>query len=221
MEDQNSLYELTTSRNGLTVPVINGIHLHSIYNPSKEAEAFAKGHQESIEKKSNILVLGLGFGYHIEEIAKIAYKAHSDYNICVIEPNQKLVEDFKTKRSFEDSRITIINEPNTDALYEIKSFIDFLIHRPCIIKHDASFNLEKKYFKKLLTHTASDQISDYLHLIEESSYVDYLGTFREETFEQLVDGIISNGRVNNKKDFAMLALMTMLNDMKVNNQARG
>ena len=31
MDERNSKYELQASRNGLTVPVINGVYLHSIY----------------------------------------------------------------------------------------------------------------------------------------------------------------------------------------------
>jgi hypothetical protein len=221
MEDQSSLYELTTSRNGLTVPVIKGVHLHSVYNPSKEAEAFAKGFQESINKKSNILVLGLGFGYHIEEIAKIASKAHEEYRIWVIEPNERLVEDFKKKRNFEDTNITIVCMSDINDLYEQKSFIDLLVHKPCIIKHDASFNLEKEYFKKLLTYTAPEQISNYIHLIDNQQYSDYLSTYQDGTFNDLVNNIVSNGRVNDKKDFAMLALMTVFNDMNDSQISRG
>jgi hypothetical protein len=46
MEERKKQYEIKTSRNGLTVPVVNGIHLHSIYNPIKEAEAFATSFKE-------------------------------------------------------------------------------------------------------------------------------------------------------------------------------
>ena len=32
-------YEIKTSRTEQKIPVVNGVHLHSIYNPFKEAEA--------------------------------------------------------------------------------------------------------------------------------------------------------------------------------------
>lgn len=221
MEDQSSLYELTTSRNGLTVPVIKGVHLHSIYNPSKEAEAFARGFQESIQKKSNILVLGLGFGYHVEEIAKIAVKAHKNYNIWVIEPNVQLVEDFTKKRNFEDANITIINQVDINLLYEDKSFIDFLINKPCIIKHDASFNLEKEYFRKFLTYTAPNLIGNFIHLIEDQQFAEYLGPLQEKNLDEHINEIIAQGRISDHKDFAMLAFKHLFNDIKASISDRG
>ena len=61
------VYEIKESKNGLKVPVIDGVYLHSIYDPQTEGKALLKRHQDSFEEKSSILILGLGYGYHIEE----------------------------------------------------------------------------------------------------------------------------------------------------------
>ena len=104
MEERNNQYEFKTSRNGLKVPVIKGIHLHSIYNPIKEAEAFAQGYEDTIKAKNKILILGLGFGYHIEEVAKLLNQYHEKYEVIVLEPNSKLVEEFNgTSRTTNSS----------------------------------------------------------------------------------------------------------------------
>ena len=54
MEESNRQCEFKVSRNGLTVPVVRGVHLHSIYNPMKEAEAFAQGYEDILEEKNHI-----------------------------------------------------------------------------------------------------------------------------------------------------------------------
>jgi uncharacterized phage-like protein YoqJ len=221
MEEQNSLYELIKSRNGLTVPVINGVHLHSIYNPVKEAEAFAKGYEEVLMSKNSVLILGLGFGYHVEEVAKILSNNHDNYKVIVVEPNTKLVEDFNEKRKFEDANISIINPLDVSELFEDQTFIKFLIHKPCIIKHDASFNLDKKFYTDFLTYNAPSRIEDYLHLIKNDEFKEYLDTYKDSSFDQLINCIVTNGRVNNKNDFAALAFMTMINDMEDAAATRG
>jgi spermidine synthase len=108
MDERNSQYKLEASRNGLTVPVINDVYLHSIYNPVIEAQTFAKTQEKSLKIKKHVLILGLGFGYHVEEIARIASQYHSDYQIVILEPNKRLVDDFINTRNFEDSKIKII-----------------------------------------------------------------------------------------------------------------
>ena len=213
MEESTQRYEIKTSRNGLSVPVINGIHLHSIYNPVKEAEAFAEGYEQAIKNKSTILILGLGYGYHIEQIAKMANKNHSDYKIVIIEPNTELAIDFNTNRPFEDNNILIFNARSAEKLFEDTEFVNFLKTKPAIIKHETSFVLEKEFYLEFLKYQAPTHINKYTYMLSESSkricktYLD-----REDTIAGIANSIKTEKGVHNKNDFLILALDEIKNN---------
>ncbi len=73
---------------------INGITVHSVYDPVAEGkkwaasviEKYAKKH----EKPENIIIFGLGFGYHIKELIKLLENRYGEINplkISVLEPS--------------------------------------------------------------------------------------------------------------------------------------
>ena len=41
-KDNQNTIEIKESKTGLPIPVVNGVHLHSSYNPTKEAESFVE-----------------------------------------------------------------------------------------------------------------------------------------------------------------------------------
>jgi hypothetical protein len=63
------MLELSTARSGRRIARINGTHLHSSYDPEKEAERFVK---ESMKRgdPSTVLLLGAGLGYLYGEISR-------------------------------------------------------------------------------------------------------------------------------------------------------
>lgn len=205
MDERNSQYELQASRNGLTVPVINGVYLHSIYNPAKEAEAFIKNHEKNLKYKNRILVLGLGFGYHIEEIAKILNKEHGEYEIVVLEPNEQLLEDFNLTRPFEDKNIKIIHCKEAKELFNSEDFINFLMKKPAIIKHDASFIIEKDFYTSFLGFQASQNIISYKNLLNGAAST-YIQNCENHTFGSLVDRFTDNSVPIDKTGYLLLAL---------------
>ena len=209
MDERNSQYELQPSRNGLTVPVINGVYLHSIYNPVKEAEAFAMTQEQNLKIKNKVLVLGLGFGYHIEEIAKVLNQNHKDFEIIILEPNQRLVEDFINTRSFEDKNIKIVCKNKVKDLFEDWNFINFLMQKPCIIKHDTSFILEKEFYSRFLGHQASKDIFHFKGILTEDSK-ELFSSREARTIESYIGNIQETGRVNSEKEFQLLALNEIL-----------
>jgi len=219
MEDRKNNNEIKTSRNGLCVPVINGIHLHSIYNPVKEAEAFASGFSETFKNNNSILVLGLGFGYHIEGMAKELKNLYADYSITIIEPNRWLAETFMEKRGFEDKNIQILCTSNIDALFADSEFINFLRLKPSIIKYDPSFSLEKDFYTKFLKFKAPTNIDKYFHMLE-PRLQDYFRNRMEEdkTLAHFTEEITTKTGINTRLDYLMLALDTIRSNSKT---ARG
>jgi hypothetical protein len=63
------MIELAKSRSGLPSAVVNGIHLHSMYDPRKEALRFIESNLFG-EYPDTIVVLGEGLGYITEELQK-------------------------------------------------------------------------------------------------------------------------------------------------------
>ena len=88
-------YEIKRSKNGFDIPVINGVHLHSAYNPQKEATHFYEKYKDQINANSPILILGLGFGYHIEALFEYLENKQKPENIWVLEPSIETVEKYK------------------------------------------------------------------------------------------------------------------------------
>lgn len=204
--------ELQSSRDGYCVPVINGIYLHSIYNPIKEAETFAQNNSNALASKNNILILGLGFGYHIEEVAKLTAQYHQKYKIIVIEPNQDLVNLFKSNRSFSDKNIEIISSNNVEDIYSIVSFAKLLISKPAILKLDTSFNINKEFFTNFLTYKSSTSSADYRNRFSDEAiklWGDYEGSFHER-----VKNIKNQRTVQRKEDFLILALSEIARNNK-------
>jgi hypothetical protein len=210
MDERNSQYELQPSRNGLTVPVINGVYLHSIYNPIKEAEAFIGSQKKNLTFKNSVLILGLGFGYHVEETAKILNSIHKSYEIIILEPNEKLVEDFISTRAFEDKNIRIICKQKVKDLFSDWNFVQFLMKKPCIIKHDASFILEKEFYTNFLGYQASKDIINFKGLLSEDAK-DLFQTRDARNFNSYVEEIKDSGRIVDRNEYLVLALNELRN----------
>jgi len=210
MDERNSQYELQPSRNGLTVPVINGVYLHSIFNPMKEAEAFGKIQAENLKYKNKALILGLGFGYHVEEIARIMSAKNNDFEIVILEPNERLVEDFIGTRDFEDKNIKIVCKQKVKELFNDWNFVQFLMDKPCIIKHDASYVLEKEFYSSFLAYQAPKDIVNYKENLSQNSK-DIFSTRDERSLQSFTESILNSRKILNHNEFLLLALNEVAN----------
>ena len=81
------MLELSSSKSGQPVARIKGIHLHSPYDPQKEARRFLR---ESIKQPnpSMILLLGAGLGYLYRETTRI----FPDARVVVVFYHEELVK---------------------------------------------------------------------------------------------------------------------------------
>lgn len=204
MEDSHSNYKIEESRTGKQVPVINGVYLHSIYDPEKEAQTLIEKSYESLKTKNYALVFGLGFGYHLNELVKVLKQHHQYFEVVVIEPNTKLIEDLLTHRPIDDERIQILNIENPAEAYQQEAFVEFLMNKPCVIKHEASFSINKDFYASFLRYKAETNIAQYSHLLipEAKEFIDVCapGTLADEVTR------IQAGRIKNKQDYFTLAL---------------
>jgi hypothetical protein len=144
------------ARSGLPIAVVNDVNLHSIYDPVKEATNFIKG-QENL--KENVLVLGLGLGYHINALKDHLLSKFKYPRIMVLDPNLDVTTKALELNNWGDD-IEIICESNVSKLYDNREFVLFLNKHPTVLPHPASFNLYSDYFKRILSFRANDTFSE-------------------------------------------------------------
>lgn len=154
-------YEIKTARTGEMIPVINDVFLHSIHNPAKEAEIFVQKYTDKIRENNQFLILGLGFGYHVQEFLKFVRLCQTQYTVYIIEPNEKLVHDVNIHLPINDSNVKIMKGRDIEKIFTNERFISFLMNKPVLIKHDPSFQLERVFYTNFLTYKASHLIKDY------------------------------------------------------------
>ncbi|MCL1925809.1 MAG: glycosyltransferase [Syntrophorhabdaceae bacterium] len=110
---------VVTSKAGLPSIKIEDALLHSLYDPAREARDWVEHHQADIEAASSIAVLGVGFGYHVEELLRVTNKP-----VVAFEPRLDVLRAAATARDMSAlfSRVQIaccpddLEVPPTDGL---------------------------------------------------------------------------------------------------------
>jgi hypothetical protein len=202
------------SKSELPVPVVNGVHLHSAYNPIKEAETLVDKYDSMLAEKKDILVLGLGFAYHVDQISMRLRKNHSNnYQIVVIEPSQELVDEYRRTKGNEHIDFTIYSEDEMQKLFHNEELINFLLKKPGIIPHPPSFNLHTSYFKRFLSFESSQRIGDLKVLVKDQDIIEYLNQYESHlTINELAE--MSVRHKVTKNDLLMLMLSEYKNGAK-------
>lgn len=171
-------HQIEMAKNGYPIPVINDVHLHSLYDPIKEAQDFVKQHEAELLENRVILVLGLGFGYHIREIIDFQVNHHrKDAKLAIIEPSLSIIEDCKRLNLLPEGDISIFHAEDPIALYSNQKLIHFLLQRPHLLFHPATYNVYSDYFKAYLSYRPDNKIQSLLHLIQNEELKNYLQQF--------------------------------------------
>lgn len=203
-------YELKVSKTGLKVPVVNDVHLHSIYDPEREAAIFIEAQREIIAKKNEFLVLGLGFGYHVSELVKTLRDSKKPFRIVVIEPNIKVAEDCLAESIVNTNDVYVAYGKTAQEFYSNKDLIHFLLKKPAVINHAASFNLYTDYFRELLSFEADQSLESCSQQTDFDELKDYFSKL--DSTMSLWDNIKTISEENtlcSDLDFLMLAFKNM------------
>ena len=204
-------YEVKTSRSEHKVPVVNGVHLHSIYNPLKEAEGLVHAQLENLKHKNEVLILGLGFAYHINAVIEKLTLFHGDnFRVIVIEPSSQVYEDCIANNLLNKKNVLIYSGFSSSELYGDLDLIHFLLRKPAMIAHPASFNLHHNYFKNILTFEAPQSIKAILGFVSTSEIKKYLGGLDPDaTLEDVLYNEIPKKKDLLETDFLAMALVEM------------
>lgn len=212
-------YEIKTSKTGYKIPVVNDVHLHSVYNPEKEAISLADKNSLSLEANNEVLILGLGFGYHIKEVInRLRDKHGEDFKIVVIEPNSQVTNDCLALNPMEESNLFIFSGEEISSLYKNVQLVNFLIRKPTVIAHPPSFNLYSEYFKNMLSFKAPRNISNIVATISNQTVRGYLSNSRkDQCLDQfIVNDIDSKNKLTSDMDFLAIAYGNLTKDISNN-----
>ncbi len=205
-------YQIRESKTGKKIPVINGIQLHSIYNPEKEADELIDKHQDLVKNNKSILCLGLGFGYHIAKLLDSLENTHkSGFSVVVIEPLSETYQQCKSNNLLPTDRLTIYHGQKISELYRNVELVDFLLKKPGVISHAPSFNLHKQYFTDFLTYRSPENIGEIKQHITNKSLKEYLSRFAADTIfsELLTTGLSSKNSIMVENDHLLMAFKHM------------
>jgi hypothetical protein len=196
--------EIKESKTGLPVPVVQGVHLHSVYNPEKEAENFVATAKDKIIANKHLLVLGLGFGYHVKALADAMKTIHgNNWHITVVEPNAEVATEVERMGHLgEYQNISILTYANVYDFFSNESFVDFLLTKPALLPHMPSFNLYKTFFESLVTFKADSSLRGISARLKNSHIHEFLQTQdQEQTIDQFLANLSTSANLNDPMDF--------------------
>jgi len=179
--NKNENFEIKKSKSDLPIPVVNGVHLHSAYDPVKEAKKMIRKDLDDFQKKKNVLIFGFGFGYHVREIVSFfKEKRIKKFKIVVIEKNKTLLEKAKSLFPIESEKVKVFCQEDPSKIFLDKDFLDFLINKPVIFAHPPSFSLYDSYFEKILKYKSPNTLSDIIRSIEDIEFKSFLEKYSDQ-----------------------------------------
>ncbi len=206
-EGKSDRIQTVVSKTGLKVPLVNNIHIHSAYDPIKEAENLVKQSFSEFKNGDYVLVLGLGFGYHVIELIKEYERNHLKVSLFVIEPSEEMYElCIRNNPDILHYQVQILHGSHVKTFYENRDFVNFLIHRPSIFKLSSIFNLHQNFFKSLLGYKASTKMEDIQKIIEDEELKSYANEVNQQ--EDLLNYVsnLKNSNIEELTQFDLLLL---------------
>lgn len=143
---------------GLATVKIDGVQLSGKVDPIDEGEKFAK--YLSVKKAENILIYGLGLGYHLEAVIRMYPRLK---RIVVIEPNRQILSAAFHYRDLSpilfDSRLSLVTGETDEEISAMLSSKlreggedwEIGIHHPSYRRMPEGFEKLKSIFEMLLS----------------------------------------------------------------------
>ncbi|MBE6068690.1 MAG: motility associated factor glycosyltransferase family protein [Clostridium lundense] len=124
---------------------VNKVLLHSKYYPSKEAEKFIQSNEDKLLDKSIVVIYGLAFGYHVQELLK---RAREDCRIFIFDADIDIIEKGKELGVYNsiknDARVRIFTGYSLDFFQmfheKLRLVDDIIIYKPSVKVLPESFN---------------------------------------------------------------------------------
>jgi len=189
--------EILKSKSGHPVPKINEVLIHSSYDPIKEAEVFIKSCETIIESQDILLVMGFGFGYHVDALVE-RLKKDPDKYVFVIEPD---IGIFKKALQLRDitsiiDKVTFIVGFTVPRLFSIPGFYKILNAAPNTIGYNPAIKVNEEYFTEFVVRRSSNMKEHLLSEADENeeliNIVDRFEAEEEIDLNKIIKSILSN-----------------------------
>lgn len=188
------MYKLEKTKNGFWTLKCGDKYISSKYDPIREGQQFAKGNIEAL-KNEQILVYGIGLGYHIKAMADMMDEKSKLY---VFEYNSNLIDycrkvngdifnlhnviiidggkDKKFYKKFSDqlkeTNQLIIHKPSLDTIYNINNLLFNLVNDFSRVRQQHSMQpeiqIESEINFKANTKNNSHKIDDFINKYKSS-----------------------------------------------------
>jgi hypothetical protein len=137
--------EFVQCRTKRWVPIANGILLHSSVDPEREAAQLVEREWASLSGVKSILVMGLGGGFHLEELAR-----RHDGPIVVIEAEKEMAQAMAEKNPELMGKIEVLAGVPPAQIPREEEIISVLSASYSVFKHPASFRISQYYYTAVM-----------------------------------------------------------------------
>ncbi|HLE10784.1 MAG: hypothetical protein A2504_11565 [Bdellovibrionales bacterium RIFOXYD12_FULL_39_22] len=177
----------------------------------REAKAFVGRYLRELKAKKNILLLGLGQGYHLAELVEVMAQFHgNDFKLCVVELHKELFDNFSDEKTKNSKNISWFIAHTADDFFSQQETIDFLIGRPAILLYPESFHQDTNYYQGILTYQASDKLDNIVSKSKSPIVKKYLSSFLGQVdFAKNLSSHIKRKEEFGSMDFLFYALHEM------------
>lgn len=162
-------YEKEIAKNGQWTLKVNGRYIYSKYNPKREAARNINA--EFNKKASSYLLIGLGFGYHLEALCELMDKKKSVQVVMLEEYELELFNSIKSSFCFIDYHIKIIKINEVELYENLQIIIPQVWMNTIEEKHPLYFNLADIKMKQVTYKKSASQ------MYENFSFNSSLGNF--------------------------------------------
>lgn len=127
--------ERAEGRGGAATLKVDGLALHSLYNPEQEAARLIDSAE--LDPARPVLVVGLGLGYHVAELQR------RGFSIAVAEPDAQVAKAALAPALFDLDVLLGIGDP--EAMAQSAAFQTFAAQTPQVLVHPPTARLHPEY----------------------------------------------------------------------------
>ncbi len=144
-----SSMEILTARSGHLTLKVDGLLLHSAYDPQREADQVIQGFMAKAREDGPILVLGLGLGYHVEKLFQV-----TSAPVILVEPNPEIfrlaMEKMDLAQVFSKCRWMSVGKGIEEVFAELEKE-SLGRGKSRVFVHGPSMKINKEYFERFMS----------------------------------------------------------------------
>jgi len=163
------------------VPIVNGMLLHSSVNPVKEAKAFVDQVWDRIGAVHNVVVMGMGGAFHIQEMLNRGKK-----NIYAIESNTNLVKAVLEKNPDLNQSVTIVTGANASDIHQDPRILKAVSQSYSVVYHPPSVGLDKEFYQCISDNLSQRTLRRLRELTRDNSQLNHFLNSIDLTDHQVI-----------------------------------